>query len=239
MSRQAATPAATLSAVMLKNIDNQTIDGEAKSKPEVIKLGLDLHARQVTECRQLDGSTPKPAQQWDPCKLLDKVEEWVKAGIKVYSCYEAGACGYWYHRELTKRGAVNFVVAPRPLENQRRKHQKTDRLDARALLDNLESYLRGNRHAITIVAVPSLEQEQQRSVVRYREQLVRNRRRAEARGRALALTQGILAPVGWWRPAAWKQFKSQLPEHGSRTWSAIPANYDPEAKRLTLQQTPF
>jgi hypothetical protein len=55
-------------------------------------------------------------------------------------------------------------------------------------------------------------QEQQRSVVRYREQLVRNRRRAEARGRALALTQGILAPVGWWRPAAWKQLKSQLPE---------------------------
>jgi transposase len=164
------------------------------------------------ECRQLDGSTPKPAQKWDPWKLLNQVEEWVKAGIKVYSCYEAGACGYWYHRELIKCGAVNYVVAPRPLENQRSKHQKTDRLDARALLDNLESYLRGNRHAITIVAVPSPEQEQQRSVVRHREQLVRNRRRAEARGRALALTQGILAPVGWWRPAAWKQFKTQLPK---------------------------
>ena len=40
MSRQAATPAATLSAVMLKNIDNQTIDGEEKSKPEVIKFGI-------------------------------------------------------------------------------------------------------------------------------------------------------------------------------------------------------
>ena len=92
---------------------------------------------------------------------------------------------------------------------------------------------------MSIIAVPSPLQERQRSVVRYREQLVRNRRRAEARGRAFALTQGILAPVGWWRPAAWKQFKSQLPEHGSRTWSAIPANYDPEAKRLTLQQTPF
>jgi transposase len=55
------------------------------------------------------------------------------------------------------------VVAPRPLENQRTKHQKTDRLDARALLDNLESYLRGNRDAMSIVAVPSPEQEQQRS----------------------------------------------------------------------------
>ena len=78
------------------------------------------------------------------------------AGIKVYSCYEAGACGYWYHRELIKCGAVNYVVAPRPLENQRSKHQKTDRLDARALLNNLESYLRGNRDAMSIVAVPSL-----------------------------------------------------------------------------------
>jgi transposase len=65
---------------------------------------------------------------------------------------------------------------------------------------------------MSIVAVPSPEQEERRSVVRYREQLVRNRRRAEARGRALALTQGILAPVGWWRPAAWKQFKTQLPQ---------------------------
>ena len=211
MSRQQSVLRNTV-GYMLTNIDNQTTDGEKKSKPEVIKLGLDLHARQVTECRQLDGSTPKPAQQWDPWKLLVKVEEWVKAGIKVYSCYEAGPCGYWYHRELTKRGAVNYVVAPQLLENQRTKRQKTDRLDARSLLGNLESYLRGNRDAMSIIAVPSSSEEQQRSVVRYREQLMRNRRRAEARGRALALTQGILAPVGWWRPAAWQQFKSQLPE---------------------------
>jgi hypothetical protein len=45
---------------MKTNEHSQANDGEAKAKPEVIKLGLDLHARQVTECRQLDGSTPKP-----------------------------------------------------------------------------------------------------------------------------------------------------------------------------------
>ena len=76
------------------------------------------------------------------------MEAWVKAGIKVYSCYEAGACGYWYHRELVKRGAVNFVVAPRPLEHQRSRRQKTDRLDARGLLDHLERYLRGHHEPI-------------------------------------------------------------------------------------------
>ena len=197
---------------MQNNTDKERSEGQAEAKPEVIKLGLDLHARQVTECRQLDGSTPKPAQKWDPWRLLNQVEEWVKAGIKVYSCYEAGACGYWYHRELIKRGAVNYVVVPRPLENQRSRHQKTDRLDARALLDRLESYLRGNRNAMSVVAVPSPEREQQRSVVRYREQLMRNRRRAEARGGSLVLSQGIVAPVGWWRPAVWKQLKARVPE---------------------------
>ena len=85
--------------------DRKDSQGEARAKPEVIKLGLDLHARQVTECRQLDGATAKPAQQWSPWKLLKQVEAWVDAGIKVYSCYEAGACGYWYHRELTKVGS--------------------------------------------------------------------------------------------------------------------------------------
>src|SRR5256886_711504 len=109
----------------MNNQHLQATAGAAKTKPEVIKLGLDLHARQVTECRQLDGSTPKPAQKWDPAKLLDQVEAWVKAGIRVYSCYEAGACGYWFHRELVKRGAVNFVVAPRPLEAHHAKGQKT------------------------------------------------------------------------------------------------------------------
>ena len=99
---------------MQHNTDSQAKAGAAKAKPAIIKLGLDLHARQVTECRQLDGSTPKPAQKWGPDKLLAQVEAWVQAGIQVYSCYEAGACGYWYHRELLKRGAVNFVVAPGP-----------------------------------------------------------------------------------------------------------------------------
>ena len=39
----------------------------------VIKFGLDLHMRQVTECRPLDGSTAKPALQWGPWKLLEQI----------------------------------------------------------------------------------------------------------------------------------------------------------------------
>ena len=197
---------------MQDTLESQPTAGAAQAKPEIIKLGLDLHARQVTACRQLDGSTPKPPQQWEPQKWLSQVEAWVQAGIQVYSCYEAGACGYGFHRQLVQAGAVNFVVAPRPLGPARAKGQKTDRLDARALLDQLDSYLRGNRQALSVVAVPSPELEQQRSVVRYRERLMRHRRRAEAQGRALALTQGLIAPPGWWRPMIWAEFEAQLPD---------------------------
>lgn len=220
---------------MKNNNENQANGGEAKAKPEIIRLGLDLHARQVTECRQLDGSTPKLAQKWDPWKLLGQIESWVQAGIRVYSCYEAGACGYWYHRELTRVGAVNFVVVPRQLEDQRTRHQKTDRLDARALLNRLEKYLGGNGHAMSLVAVPSVQEEQKRSLVRYREQLLRDRRRAEARGRAIALCQGIEVPVGWWRGARWQEFSQQLPEWMSsqvRHWKEQAAALDCQERKI-------
>jgi hypothetical protein len=36
---------------MQNTLDSQPKAGAAQAKPEIIKLGLDLHARQVTECR--------------------------------------------------------------------------------------------------------------------------------------------------------------------------------------------
>jgi hypothetical protein len=55
---------------------------------------MDLYARQVTEGPQRDGSMPKPPQKWEPWRLLAQIENWVRAGIRDYSCYEAGAFGY-------------------------------------------------------------------------------------------------------------------------------------------------
>ena len=103
--------------------------------------------------------------------MLNQVEEWVKAGIKVYSCYEAGACGYWYHRELVKRGAINYVVAQAPGESTLQRSEDRS-AGCPSALGHLESYLRGNRETMSLVAVPNPEIEQQRSVVRYRQQLM-------------------------------------------------------------------
>ncbi|HXM25574.1 MAG TPA: hypothetical protein VN957_06100, partial [Chthoniobacterales bacterium] len=43
------------------------------------------------------------------------VEKKLKEGWEIHSCYEAGASGYWLHRELVAMGVKNLVVAPKAM----------------------------------------------------------------------------------------------------------------------------
>jgi transposase len=115
----------------------------AAAKVEVIKLGLDVHAAKIAVCVQLDGVTAQPAQMIEREHVLG----WIGAlrqrcpQARVVSCYEAGPLGYVLHRELIAAGIANVVVAPQRLDTDGRA-QKTDRLDARALVERLDRYER-------------------------------------------------------------------------------------------------
>ena len=176
----------------------------------MIKLGMDVHARQITVCRQIGDRTPQPAQVFTKEGLLVWVKQMIKAGAIVHSCYEAGVMGYTLHRELNALGATNLVIVAQMLAGA--KKQKTDALDARALVDRLDRWLRGNRDAFSIVNAPTPQQEQSRAQVRLRDQLGRMRRMAEARGRSLLLANGFLPEKAWWKAAKWKVLKIKLPE---------------------------
>jgi len=177
-----------------------------------IKLGLDIHAQKVAVCAQVDGATPQPAQLVLRVRLLGWIAQLRSKhpGAAVISCYEAGPLGYALHRELTAVGITNYVVAPQRLDD-RGKQQKTDRLDARGLLERLDRYVRGNRHALAIVRVPTPAQEQARALVRLRDQLMRTRRQHEAQGRSALLLQGIQVSGPWWRPCRWQKLAPDLP----------------------------
>lgn len=195
------------------NEQNDNLPRAAVESAVTIKLGLDVHAAKVAVCVQLDGQTAKPAQMVWRTELVG----WVGAlrrrhgvGAQVVSCYEAGPLGYELHRALEAAGVKNLVVVPQRLDVDGRR-QKTDRLDARALVERLDRYLGGNRRALSVVRVPSVEQEAARAQVRQREQLVRTRRQLEARGRSLLLTQGRQVKGAWWRPRAWTELAAELP----------------------------
>ena len=204
----------------------------------MIKLGLDVHARQITVCRQLGDATPQPPQVFTKDRFLLWVRKMVEAGALVHSCYEAGVMGYTLHRELVALGMNNIVVVPQKLSGPKR--QKTDRLDARALLERLDRWLRGNRHALTVVRVPSPQEEQDRAQSRLRDHLGRMRRMAEARGRSLLLAHGFAAEKYWWRESKWNVLAPTLPTWLRllvAEWQAVALDFDrrERARRAQLE----
>jgi transposase len=179
------------------------------SKCEVVKLGVDVHARDVVVCVQLDGALPQRPQKMDAEHLVALVSALVKAGRTVHVCQEAGPCGYGLHRQLLAAGAASLVVVPTALADGR--NQKTDGLDATALTDKLDRYVRGNLKAFTTITVPTPAQEQDRARGRLREQLKGSRHEWEARGRSLLLAQGHHVTGPWWRPGRWATLRAELP----------------------------
>src|ERR1700752_750752 len=138
---------------MKKELTGKSIEqgsGEGKCN-RVLKLGLDMHYRQVTVAMEEEAGAIKAVGRMGH----DGFEHWVErkreAGWEIYSCYEAGASGYWLHRDLEQMGVKNLVVAPKAMGQD--KGKKTDRRDSAELVDQLDRYLRGNRKALSAVAL--------------------------------------------------------------------------------------
>ena len=112
--------------------------------------------------------------------------------VEVCSCYEAGYDGFWLHRALEARGVRNRVLDSASIKvSRRRKHIKTDRIDARGMLAVLIALYRGEDDVCSVVRVPSEEEEDRKRIIRSRESLLRERVRRVNRIRSLLNLQGI------------------------------------------------
>lgn len=209
----------TTQSVSDKGEESSSGEGSGKG---ILKLGLDMHYRQVTVAMQEDGGPIKAVGKLSHDRFGAWVEKKLKEGWEIYSCYEAGASGYWLHRDLVELGVKNLVVAAKATGGAKR--QKTDRRDSAELADSLDRYLRSkDKRALNPVAVPTLEVEQDRALVRYHRQLMADRNRCEARGKGLLCAQGIEVKGKWWSADGWKELKthprlSAWIEAQLRTW---------------------
>ena len=99
---------------------------------------------------------------------LDKIIKQFPGGaIKV--CYEASYVGYHLQRDLIGQGIHCDVVAPSSIPTPRGRAIKTDRIDAGQLT---QFYAHG---LLTIVQPPTAEQEQDRDILRSRQNLLKQR----------------------------------------------------------------
>jgi transposase len=146
--------------------------------------GLGQHPRERTV----------PAHRMD--RLMAEVERSKKhfglaAGAPVASCYEAGRDGFWLHRALRAEGIDNEVIESSAIEVPRKKRRaKTDGIDGGALLRLLWRYHNGEREALRVVRVPSVEDEDRREL--HRELATAKRDRGSVTNRI----KGLLFKVG-------------------------------------------
>src|SRR3954447_858415 len=113
--------------------------------------------------------------------LLHRWRDEAKAGHnieRIAVAFEAGRDGFWLARWLQARGVEAHVIHATSIAVSREhRRAKTDRLDAALLQRAFLGWLRGERGHCTMVAVPSLEEEDAKRPSREREALVSERTR--------------------------------------------------------------
>jgi transposase len=112
--------------------------------------------------------------------------------VRVVSCYEAGYDGHWLHRWLTDQEVINHEIDPASIEVPRRaRRAKTDRIDLDRLMRSFLAYLRGEPRVLSVVHVPSLEDEDRKRRNRERDRLKKERTAHTNRIKGLLHAQGI------------------------------------------------
>lgn len=189
---------------------------------ERTSVGLDVHARSVAAAA-IDGVTGELVQS-----RLTPSHEHIRSWLQdlpgpVAVAYEAGPTGFGLCRTLREAGIRCEVVAPSKLQRPAGDRVKTDAKDA----VHLARLLRLDE--ITPVAVPSVDQEAARDLVRAREDCRGDLMRARHRLSKLLLRQGIVYSGGQaWTGAhhTWlvHQAQSQLLQRATRL--AFDADYE-------------
>src|SRR5262245_17159191 len=107
-------------------------------------------------------------------------------------------------------GVEVYVIAAQNGDEQG-KHQVNDKHDAQVRCRGLSEYLGGHDKALSIVRIASREEEARRGQGRMGDQLRRELRRMQARGRSLLLQQRIAVSGRWWRGTSWMRIKQAAP----------------------------
>lgn len=170
---------------------------------QTVYLGMDVHAKSIVvqpalSTTMLKRFTITPAK---PSVLLKKLDRDF-AGATFKGVYEAGFSGFYLQRALIRAGIECIVVNPADIAStDKEKRRKTDARDASKLVRQLRN---GTLNGIYI---PDLQSEQDRQLVRLREELVKDERRCQQRIKAYLKLANDL-PTDW--PEQWRLRKPMV-----------------------------
>ena len=181
-----------------------------ENKVHLIKIAIDMHLKSFGVVRQMDHALVQPAQRFEPARFYQWLEKEKAKAERVAVCYEAGCFGYEPARRMQGMEVEVYVIAPQSWDEQR-KRQVNDKLDAAVMCRRLSEYLDGHHKALSVVHIPSRQEEEARAAGRFREQLCREMRRLGAMGRSLLLQREMAVRGRWWRGRSWQMISQVMP----------------------------
>jgi len=157
-------------------------------KESITYVALDTHKKEHEVAMMLGGENQ--VRQWrvlnrpqDISRMVKKIQKQASGSIQF--CYEAGPCGFNLQRQLISMGVDCKVIAPSLIPRKPGERIKTDRRDAKKLLE----YQRAG--ILTEVHPPSEQEEAIRDLCRCRESVKEDLNRAKHRTSKFLLRHGI------------------------------------------------
>lgn len=190
-------------------------------------IGLDIHKKSWsvhfrTDISDHRGFTMPP--------VADKLVEYVSIHFpdhEVSICYESGSCGFSAARYFVLCGWNTVIVNPADVPKiQKLQFQKTDRIDCRMLCAALQ------RNQLTAIHIPTVEQDELRSLVRHRNSVVKQIRQIKLQIKSMLLYHGINVPEEHDNPNWSKSFQQWL---YNLHWAHQPAQYSMHSKLRILK----
>lgn len=156
---------------------------------ENIYVGIDTHKKDWRIALYHDDVALKTFSQEPRPELLIKYLNKNYPGANFHCAYEAGFCGFWIQKSLSKKGLNCIVVNPADVPTtHKEKEFKTDPRDCRKIARSLRSKL------LEAIYIPTDEGLGSRSVVRLYNDMSRNYTRYKNKVKAILNFNGIEYP---------------------------------------------
>lgn len=159
---------------------------------QTIFIGLDVHLKNWSVTLHSEEFELKTYSQIPKPSILAHYLRENYPGAKYKAVYEAGFCGFTIQRELSAHGIECDVIhaADVPTSDKEKK-QKSDKVDSRKLA-------RMNKNNDTQgIYIPSIEQQEERNLLRARGKIVRDSTRVKNRIKGYLKFQGVEMEVNW------------------------------------------
>ena len=154
---------------------------------ETIFIGIDVHKATYSVTAILKGVIIKrDRMNAIPDQFIAYCHKFFP-NANIHTAYEAGFCGFHFHRKLIAKGIHNIVVHASSIEIASRDRVKTDKRDSLKIATQLSV------GRLKSIHIPTIERESFRAISRLRENLIRDKTRVGVRIKSFLNLYGLMA----------------------------------------------